>query len=336
MTDNFRDLEPIVPTSRARRAIDEAINATMARQHGAISDDDLNVIGLDARAIRRRVRSNRLYEADIGSGIYTATPQPLSELGRRFATLLWAPPDGALADTTAASATDLERQQGRRVHVLYLGDVRKRPVPGIAAHPSELWIPEQDVYVDANGHRCTTAARTILDIAGGRNCSQHRVDSLVDRSFGIRLFDLNEYDRVRADRPKHPGTARLNTALRKLGENIGRHRSNFEMMTADLIKTRSDLPTPVINAQVHNFELDVWFPGTRAVIECDSRKFHSTPAQLARDARKRRILTHLGFVFLLLRWEQVAFRPEDGLNRILAHYRANAVPPTAKPGPVPA
>lgn len=335
MATNFLDLEPIVPSTRARRHIDEAINATIARQRGAISAEQLHVVGLDTRAIRRRVKSHKLYEADFAAGIYTATPEPLSAMGRRFGALLWAPRDAGLADTTAGAVLNLEAQRGPLVHVVYTGDVRSRRVPGIKAHPVDKPVPAEDFSISSDGHRCTRTARTILDIAGGKRCTQGRVDDLVDQSVGLELFDLAEFERVLRDRPTHRGHARLEEALRKLDENAGLHRSTFEVMTADLIKTDTSLPTPAVNAKVHGFELDVWFPGTRAVIECDSRRFHRTPAQLAADARKRRVLTHLGFVFLLLRWEQVAYYPEDGLRRIIDHYAANAVPPVAKRGPIP-
>lgn len=331
---NFRDLEPIVPASRRRRDIDAAIDATIARQDGPIADHQLEIIGLSTRRIADWVRANRLYEADVGSGIYTRTPEPLRGRGRRTAALLWAPEDGALADTTAASCEDLERHRGTDVHVGYVGDQRSRPVRGVAVHQFGS-IPPADLYVTDDGCRSTRGARTILDIAGRKDCTQHRADALVDRSIGLRIYDQRAFDRVRRDRPTHPGTARLAAALAKADENAGMHRLDFELLTANLIKSSPDLPTPLANPELHGFYPDFLFFGTAAIVECDSRRFHATPAERAADARKRRVLQHYGYRFLLLRWEQVAYYPEDGLARIIAHYRANIAPPVPNPGPPP-
>lgn len=332
---SFRDLQPIVPNSRRRRDIDAAIDATIARQDGPIADHQLEVIGLSPRRIGDWVRAHRLYEADVGRGIYARTPEPLKGRGRRTAAPLWAPPDAALADTTAASLDDLEQHQGPLIHVGYVGDRKRRPVSGIAVHRFDA-LPPVDVRVTEDGCRATRYARTILDIAGRQDCRQHRVDALVDRSIGLQLYDQRAFDRVRQDRPKHPGIDRLGKAIAKADENSGHHRRDFELMTANLIKTSAELPTPLANPDLYGFFPDFLFWGTAAIVECDSRKFHSTPEQRAADARKRRVLQHYGYRFLLLRWEQVAYYPEDGLARIIAHYRANIAPPVPRPGPPPA
>src|SRR4051794_23748685 len=107
-TDNFRDRPPIKPASRAPRDIDDAIRRTMARQGDAIGKHQMHAMDLDRDAIARRVHSRRLYEADVGRGIYTSVPRPLQGVGRLYAALLWAPAGGLLADTTSASQLDLE------------------------------------------------------------------------------------------------------------------------------------------------------------------------------------------------------------------------------------
>lgn len=332
---DFRELEPIVPASRRRRDIDAAIDATIARQDGPIADHQLEQIGLSPRRIGDWVRAHRLYEADVGTGIYTRTPEPLRGRGRRTAALLWAPEDGVLADTTAAASEDLERHRGQAIHVGYVGDRRSRPVRGIAVHRFDPPSPA-DVYVNADGCRSTRGARTILDIAGRKDCTQHRADALVDRSVGLRIYDQRAFDRVRRERPSHPGITRLNAALAKADENAGLHRRDFELLTANLIKRSPELPTPLANPELYGFFPDFLFYGTAAIVECDSREFHSTPSQRAADARKRRVLQHYGYRLLLLRWEQVAYYPEDGLARIIAHYRSNQAPPIQRPGPPPA
>lgn len=82
---------------------------------------------------------------------------------------------------------------------------------------------------------------------------------------------------------------------------------------------------------IGGYEVDVHRPGTRAIIEADSRAFHFSPVQIAADIRKQRQLEEWGFAVMRVLWEQTTYDPEATLARAEQFLLANAAPPI--PGP---
>lgn len=307
-----------LPATGRRSDVDHAINRLLHAQGDAISAEQLGWLGINHEGVARRVAAHRLYAADVGNGIYTSKPGPLLMWGRHCAAQLWQPL-GCLCDTSAASRHELEKERGALVHMLFPHDRRPAPAPGIKIHRTRV-LPAADI-VEVDGMRCASVARVLLDIAA--NATPNRLDRLVDRAVHLNRYDGYTLADVMAARPTAAGIRKLMAALATLDENSGRARSEFERRCLAMLKTQDRIPQPALNPVVEGMEPDLWFPGTRALVELDGRDFHRSPAQIARDAKKEAALFALGFVILRLRWSQVVYYPHVTLPRIIAFVLQN-------------
>ena len=123
------------------------------------------------------------------------------------------------------------------------------------------------------------------------------------------------------------GYRQLTNAVAALDATSGTFRSIFERRTMRLVERSTLIPAPVVNVLLEGFLPDLRFVGTRAIIECDGRDYHRSPAQIIADDERQRILEARGFRFLRLRWEDVVYREERTLRRIEQFVLANLTPP---------
>ncbi len=71
-------------------------------------------------------------------------------------------------------------------------------------------------------------------------------------------------------------------------------RSEFEALFFDTCKDHG-LPLPVMNALVHGFEVDAYWPGTNLIVELDSHEFHLNPKAFEADRERDALLTLAGY-----------------------------------------
>jgi very-short-patch-repair endonuclease len=62
-----------------------------------------------------------------------------------------------------------------------------------------------------------------------------------------------------------------------------------------LLCERYGLPIPEPNERIGRYRPDMLWRGSRLIVELDGRRAHSTPAQLAADARRQSELEALGY-----------------------------------------
>lgn len=202
---------------------------------------------------------------------------------------------------------------------------RPRPQPGLLVR-REPQLSDADAAT-VRGIPTATFARSLLDFARGARADD--VDRALDTGARLRLFNGRDLERLQQQVADHPGEAVLTAALARLDATTGLKRSELERRLIKLI-TESDLPTPLVNSVVHGFEVDIRLPGTRGIIEADGREYHSSPADIARDIEKRRILEDLGFVIQLFDWEAVNYRPAETLQIARTFMAANMAPPVPR------
>lgn len=305
---------------RPRSEVNHAIAELLAKNDNVILPQELRELGVSRRATDRRVASGVLYRA--GFDAYSASPSRLTSRGQRRAALRGIP-GRALSSVTAAAQMDLDRiRRGDGIHVIQLGAGRW-PQPDVTIHRTKVLPPEDVAEID--GMPCTSASRTLLDCAA--TVELERLHDLVDRAVELRLYDGLGLERVMQQRPNARGIGRLRVALAQLDETAGRHRSAFERRTTALIRESTLIPTPVVNAPLVRFRPDVGWVGTRALVECDGRDYHRSPAQILADEAREVALLAAGFVILRLRWHQVVYEPRQTLRRLEAFYLANQAPP---------
>ena len=83
---------------------------------------------------------------------------------------------------------------------------------------------------------------------------------------------------------RHPGRARL-AALHAAEHAHTLTRSHAEERVLALIR-QAGLPAPQVNARLHGYEVDFYWPDHHLVLEVDGYAFHSTRRRFEHDHRK--------------------------------------------------
>jgi very-short-patch-repair endonuclease len=89
----------------------------------------------------------------------------------------------------------------------------------------------------------------------------------------------------------------------------------------------AELPLPLTKHRVLGYEVDFWFPDHGLIVETDGLRYHRTPAQQARAARRDQIHSAAGFRVLRFTHWQVAHAPNEVtavLRQIRLHLPAAA------------
>lgn len=172
-------------------------------------------------------------------------------------------------------------------------------------------IVHQSALVDADvialfGIRCTTLARTILDVASvvDARLLERAMDHFQRTGHSLARLD-REIDRLH--RPGQRGTKAVHLAVerRRLGGAV--RGSWFEKLIEECIASPR-LPTPVLQHEIWASDgsfiarVDLAFPALRIAIEAHSRSFHSgTHSEVVDQRRENRALAE-GWLFVYLGW----------------------------------
>jgi very-short-patch-repair endonuclease len=306
----------------SRQALFEAIRAVSEPQRGVISRAQLLEVGLSASSIRRWATDGVLTE--VFRGTYSLD-RSVSRAGERWAGHLSVGARSVVSHDSAVDALDLVTTARRPVHLVVAGRP-PRTQAGVIVHQN-VGLHADDV-VDLDGHAHTNTACTLADVADPLDPA--RLDRLLDRAVHLRLFDATAIEALLGRRKVSAGTRALEAAIARLDHTAGRNRSELERLVIALIRD-SHLPPAINNARIGAFEVDVWWWGTRAIVEADGDRFHSSPAQVARDIAKRKALEAYGFAVMRLSWAEANYDTDRTLQRIDQFRLANQAP--AVPGP---
>ncbi len=289
---------------------ENGIVALAHRQHGYITRAQLLGLGLTRHAIEYRVAIARLIP--VYAGIYAVGHVPTNPIDRAAGAILASGPRAALSHTSAATLWGWLRPWETPFHVT--APTRHRRA-GIIVHLSTS-LTRADFRTHL-GIRVTSPARTALDVAP--TLDQRRLPRLLgdaQHSY-LRLEALND---VLERFPRHPGAGPLN---RYLDSSRGPSRSDWEEQFPEFC-ARHGLPQPVINARVHGYEVDAWFPEHQVAVELDSWGFHSDRGAFEHDRDKDAHLLQFGIETVRITWRRIRTSPAreaERLHRILERRR---------------
>ena len=113
------------------------------------------------------------------------------------------------------------------------------------------------------------------------------------------------------------GAPRLNAQLARLTDGPTFTRSEAEERFLALIR-QAGLPAPRVNARLHGYEVDFYWPAQRCVVEIDGFRFHSTRRASEHDRRKDGVLQAAGIAVLRFTWRQLLDEPLAVIGRLAA------------------
>lgn len=281
-------------------------------------------VALSPRAVQKRARAGLLHRQH--AGVYSIVPrQLLKREGLWMAAVLACGPGAVLSHRSAAALHELLPSGGVNIDVTVPGRSRRRH-KGIKVHCSTSLTPN-DVTV-VNGIPCTSAARTLLDVAEA--VTQRRLERAFDQADIAQVLDLNAIQDQLGRNPTRPGAKAVRHVLET--HYIGKTPTWSENEELLLSITRPlGIPDPDTNTFVvlsdggPAIRVDFVWRDQRVALEADSRKWHLTRQRFETDRERDQRLIVAGWKVIRTTWRQMKYRPHQ-LRPILVKLLAPASP----------
>jgi very-short-patch-repair endonuclease len=270
---------------------------------------DLEALGFSREAIDHRLETGRLHL--IARGVYAVGRPELTPKGRWMAAVLVCGDGAALSHRSAAALWGFGYEEGKRIDV----SIRRRSRlerPGIVVHARGS-LPEASVG-RRSGIPVTHPVQTLIDLA--TELKLLRLERAVNEADKLDLVDPETLRRALDGYVGMPGVRTLRTML---------DRHTFRLSDSDLeilfrpLALAGGFPMPLTKHWVLGYETDFWFPDHGLVVETDGLRYHRTPAQQARAAKRDQKHTAAGLRVLRFTHWQIAHAPNevvDVLRRI--------------------
>jgi very-short-patch-repair endonuclease len=293
---------------------DESVIAGWLRRHdNTITHRRARELGLSTRQIAYRVRAGRWTR--VSRGVYRVTSAPPSPRTRLVAGLAACGPGGVASHQSAAWLLGLIERPPPRPHVTVNGTRHPRP-PGVIIHRRVGTVPSHSV----GGLRCTTPARTLIDLAA---VVEHpTLEAAVDRALSRRLVTVAQLDAATSPvrTTRRPGVAALRAHLIDRGDLGVPEPSVLESRMQRLFRQqRLPVPAAEVSWEDGRYRLDFAYPDRMVAAEVDGYAWHHSPEQVERDTARRNRLQAAGWTVLVYTWRQVIREPQ----RVAAEIRGS-------------
>jgi very-short-patch-repair endonuclease len=296
---------------------EEQMAELASAQHGLLTRSQLLAIGIAPGSVRQKVRTKRL--RPVQRGVYRLGPL-VSAHEREMGAILACGPHAVVSHESAAVLRLLLAKQRVPTVVdvtLRLTDRRRRP--GIRVHCSMTLEPDEISAVE--GIPVTTAARTLLDLAGV--VAPRTLEAAIARAERRGLASIEQIIALIERHPRRPGI-RLLRALLERGKTLALTESNAEERFLGLVeKTR--LPRPETNVDVAGHIVDFLWRRERVVVEVDGFAFHSSRRQFENDRSRDGHLSALGYQVIRVTWQQISAEPVAMMVRVAQTLTAAAM-----------
>lgn len=292
--------------------IDGRIAHIAGRQRGRICSPQLRSAGISRTAVQWRVRRSRLFP--LHYGVYAAGhPGPVA-LGDETAALLAAGMDAVIGGLSAAALWGLIHPVPADGPIEILVPRQRRlTLPGVTVQRTSILLP-RDVAIK-DGLPLTSPARTLLDLA--EQSTLRRVELAFDRGLVDRLLTRAHVSDVIDRANGRRGAGVLRALLEPDRRTATVTRSEAEERMLALIRS-AQLPAPRVNARLHGYEVDFYWPAEGVVVEVDGFRFHSSRRAFEHDRRKDGALTAAGVVVNRVTWSAIDREPLAVIARLTA------------------
>jgi very-short-patch-repair endonuclease len=271
------------------------------RQHGVVRRSDLEGIGFSEEAVEHRLATGRLHL--VSPGVYAVGRPELTPKGRWMAAVLACGDDAVLSHRSAAELWGIGYEDGKRIDVSIR---RKSKITRVGikvrARPS---LDAKSVVVRF-GIPVTNPVQTLIDVA--TELKPLRLERAVNEADKLDLVDPETLRRALDAHGGMPGVRTLRTML---------DRHTFRLSDSDLeiyfrpLALAADFPLPLTKHRVLGYEVDFWFPDHGLVVETDGLRYHRTPSQQARAAKRDQKHTAAGLRVLRFTHWQIAYAPNE-------------------------
>jgi very-short-patch-repair endonuclease len=269
-------------------ALDVAVAALAAGQHGIVAFWQLIELGMGRDAIQHRVRIGRLHP--VHRGVFAVGYPAGTREAFEMAAVLACGDDAVVSHWTATGRWTLLRPSRGPIHVTAPTDRRGRK--GVKAHWAELHPHDR---TKRDGIPVTSVPRTLLDIAGVAN--ERTLRRAVNQAARSGWLNRRAIDELLERNPRRKGSKQLRTVIASVTPATRRTRSDLEVAFLELCAAYG-LPEPLSNTKVLGFEVDLYWPEATLIGELDSYEYHRTPYEFESDRRRDAHLKRNGYEVL--------------------------------------
>lgn len=288
-------------------SVDQALAAIATSQHGLVTRNQLQSLGLGRGAIAHRVSRGRLHR--LHRGVYLVGHAAVPPLAPELAAVMACSPEAVLSHRSAAWLWQLARRPDGEIDVTVVGRNGGRR-PHVRVHETRcLGALER---TKREGIPVTTPARTLLDLA--ESVSPRELERALDEARVRRLVRRSQLTGVLDASPGRKGAAALAALLDREGDPK-LTRSEAEERTLALVRA-ARLPRPRVNARVGGLEVDLLWREQRLVVEVDGYAYHSSRTAFERDRLRDAELGAAGFRVMRLTWRVLVDEPEAVVARL--------------------
>jgi very-short-patch-repair endonuclease len=302
---------------------------TVRRQHGVVTRTQLEALGFSRRGIEHRALSGRLFL--VSRGVYAVGRPELTPHGRWMAAVLACGDGAVLSHRSAAELWGIGREWERRIDIsirrpskIRRKGLKVRTRPSLGAKNVTRW----------RGIPVTGPIQTLIDLA--TELQPLRLERAVNEADKLDLVDPETLRMELDGRKGEPGVKKLATLL---------DRHTFRLSDSDLevlfrpLALAAGFARPLSKQWILGYEADFHFPDHDLIVETDGLRYHRTPSQQARAARRDQIHTAAGFAVLRFTHWQIA-HAADEVTGVLGRFRLRPQPARvadeiARPNPVP-
>jgi very-short-patch-repair endonuclease len=263
-------------------------------------------LGLDSKAITRRVRDGRLHREY--PGVYAVGRPATTPLEKASAAVLACGSTAALSHSSALTHWGVWKRWDQPFEVAVLhGNPRPK---GITPHRSRS-LKRYDTTVHY-GIRVTKLARAVLDIAP--RLTEDQLPRTVDNALHTPWMTHGHLVDQLLRNPRHPGAKRVRAYLTT---GHGPSRSDWERAYPAFCR-RYDLPEARLSRRVGRHTVDAIYEDEGLIVELDSWEFHSSKAAFEEDRDRDADNLALGLPTVRLTWERMFNEPDREAARLHA------------------
>lgn len=277
---------------------DAQVEQIAKRQHGLVSWNQLQTLGISRHQVRRRVRTSRWFREL--PGVWRMSWAEPSWIQKVWCASLWAGPRACLSHRTAARLWDLHQSDPSKVEVT--GETRRRKHRDWLVFHSTATIPRQ-MQRTRKGLPLTSPARTLVDL--GAVSDDAVLEQAMEHAFRRGISSVNElHHALRRSRNKRkPGMRRVARVLARGVLSPGM-RSELERQALRMFR-RLRLPDPICQYEVSADDLvlgfvDFAWPKAKVIVEAEGFEFHSARKAWERDIDRYNAMTLRGWKVLRL------------------------------------
>lgn len=250
-------------------------------------------------------------------GVYTVGHRSISRATHLRAALLACGEGAVISHATAAAFWGLYDEWPRLIDVTVPVEAGRK-LDGIRCRRCRY--PLEEEITIRHGVRCTTVARTLVDLAGIWGTSSLR--RAVGRAAFLKRLDVDALDLAIHNAKRRRGMRILSAIAsdwRTSDGSLPDVRSDFEALVLPRL-VGMGLPRPETNVRMvlegEVLEVDFLWERQRLVVETDGGGTHETPVAFQRDRHRDQLLVAAGFRVMRATWKQMDNDLEGVVARI--------------------